>query len=60
MHSAIFGRFQRAISGKSISGLGLGLYIARQIIEAHGGSIRVESMPKRGALFIVELPLNQP
>jgi PAS domain S-box-containing protein len=58
MQTKIFERFQRAVSGETISGLGLGLYIVRQIAEAHGGSIRLESEPKNGALFIVELPIR--
>jgi signal transduction histidine kinase len=57
MQTKIFERFQRAASGETISGLGLGLYIVRQIAEAHGGSIRLESEPKKGALFVVELPM---
>lgn len=55
----IFQRFERATSASSISGLGLGLYISREIIERHGGSIRVESEPGKGAAFIVELPLSE-
>jgi len=39
-------------------GFGLGLYIVRQLVEAHGGSIRVQSVPGQGATFIVELPLT--
>jgi predicted ATPase/signal transduction histidine kinase len=53
----IFGRFERAVSVHHYGGLGLGLYIARQLVMAHQGSIRVESEPGRGATFIVELPL---
>ncbi|WP_233262031.1 ATP-binding protein [Vitiosangium sp. GDMCC 1.1324] len=52
----IFERFERGVSVKSYGGLGLGLYIALQIVDAHGGSIRVESTPGRGSIFTVELP----
>jgi len=52
----IFGRFERAVSVRHYGGLGLGLYITRQIAEAHGGTIRVTSEPGAGALFVVELP----
>ncbi len=51
----IFDRFERAAS-LSYGGLGLGLFITRRIIEAHGGSIHVESEPGQGARFTVELP----
>jgi PAS domain S-box-containing protein len=53
----IFDRFERAVSSREYGGLGLGLYIARQILDAHGGSVRVESEPGKGARFTVELPL---
>jgi signal transduction histidine kinase len=53
----IFERFERAVSSKHYGGLGLGLYIVRRIVDAHGGQIAVESAPGAGAQFIVELPL---
>ncbi|MBN8228127.1 PAS domain S-box protein [Corallococcus macrosporus] len=55
----IFERFERAAS-RNYGGLGLGLFITRQLVEAHGGSIRVESEPGQGATFIVELPPRTP
>jgi signal transduction histidine kinase len=52
----IFGRFERAVSTQHHGGLGLGLYITQRIVEAHGGTVRLESEPGTGAKFIVELP----
>jgi signal transduction histidine kinase len=52
----IFERFERAVSAAHYGGLGLGLYIAREIVVAHGGSIAVDSTPGMGAVFRVELP----
>lgn len=52
----VFDRFERAISAHSISGLGLGLYISRQIVEIHQGRIWAESVQGRGSTFFVELP----
>lgn len=57
-HERIFQRFERAISATEISGLGLGLFIVREIVKAHGGTIRVMSEPGSGATFFVELPLQ--
>lgn len=54
----IFGRFERAVSSQHFGGLGLGLWIARQVIEASGGSIAVESSMGRGTRFTVRLPLD--
>ncbi|UUZ51687.1 ATP-binding protein [Massilia sp. B-10] len=39
-------------------GLGLGLYIARQLAESHGGTLDVESAPDQGAAFRLTLPLG--
>lgn len=53
----IFDRFERAVPTRHYGGLGLGLFISRQIVESHGGTIRVESQPGDGAAFTVELPI---
>lgn len=58
MQTKIFQRFERA-SSPSISGLGLGLYIARQTVEAQGGTIDVKSEVGKGSVFIVTLPFNR-
>jgi len=52
----IFGRFERAVSRETYPGMGLGLWITREIVEAHGGKIGVESRPGAGAMFRVTLP----
>jgi len=56
--SKVFDRFERAVSRRSYGGMGLGLWITRQIVEAHGGKIEVESEPGRGSMFRVDLPLD--
>lgn len=52
----IFGRFERVQGAKAHAGFGLGLYIVRQLVEIHGGSIQVRSQLGEGAEFIVDLP----
>lgn len=52
----IFEKFERAVPVASYGGLGLGLYIARQIVEAHGGRIEVVSPPGAGATLRMTLP----
>ena len=54
----IFERFYRVRSEKA-TGTGLGLYICKQIIEAHRGKIWAESTPGQGTTFFIELPINQ-
>jgi signal transduction histidine kinase len=54
----IFERFERATASRSISGLGIGLYIANQIVRGHCGRLRVESEEGKGAKFIAEIPLR--
>jgi PAS domain S-box-containing protein len=56
----IFERFERAVSERNYGGLGLGLYITRTIVQALGGTIRVDSQPGQGACFTVELPCKPP
>ncbi|MBC7428584.1 MAG: GAF domain-containing protein [Bacteriovorax sp.] len=55
-HDRIFKRFERVSDRQNIGGLGLGLYICKQIVEAHRGKIYVESIIGKGSTFTVELP----
>jgi PAS domain S-box-containing protein len=54
----IFDRFYQARSGDLASGMGLGLYICRQIVEQHGGTINAEFPTEGGTRFVVILPLG--
>ncbi|WP_225413562.1 ATP-binding protein [Stigmatella hybrida] len=56
----IFNRFERAVPVRHYGGLGLGLWVSRQVVEAHGGAITVTDTPGGGATFMVELPLDAP
>ncbi|WP_223644050.1 ATP-binding protein [Corallococcus sp. EGB] len=56
----IWRRFERAVPVRNFGGLGLGLWIARQVVEAHGGGVDVLETPGGGATFTVSLPLDGP
>jgi signal transduction histidine kinase len=56
----IFERFERAVPERYYGGFGVGLWLARQFVVAHGGRIEVESEPGRGSMFVVTLPLEEP
>ncbi|NOK12885.1 ATP-binding protein [Corallococcus exercitus] len=56
----IFERFERAVSTHHYGGLGLGLWVSRQVVEAHQGRIDVEDTPGGGTTFRVTLPLRDP
>lgn len=52
----VFERFERAISENEVSGMGLGLFISNNVIKAHGGEIRLRSIPGEGSEFLIILP----
>lgn len=53
---AVFGRFYREPEVHDVEGAGLGLYLARGIVERQGGFIEVASEPGRGSIFTIDLP----
>jgi signal transduction histidine kinase len=60
-HDRIFSRFERAVADpRGVAGLGLGLYIAREIARAHGGELTLRHAPSGGAVFVVRLPAAPP
>jgi PAS domain S-box-containing protein len=52
----IFERFERGVSARHFGGLGLGLWVAKQIVDAHEGRLSVASAPGEGATFTLALP----
>ncbi|HEX8824987.1 MAG TPA: ATP-binding protein [Archangium sp.] len=54
----LFDRFERVRLDRSVTGYGVGLWIVRRVVEAHGGSVSVESRLGDGASFIVQLPVR--
>ena len=52
----LFTKYARFHRDKAIPGTGLGLYLSKAIVEAHGGSVHAESVPGRGSVFTVRLP----
>lgn len=55
----LFDRFWRGVSVEHFGGLGLGLYLSRHLVEAHGGRIVALERPGPGATFVVSLPLAE-
>jgi signal transduction histidine kinase len=56
----LFERYHRALGSHRLEGVGLGLWTARRLVEAHGGSIAVTSVPGQGSVFRVRLPAASP
>ena len=58
----LFHRFYRAsnVDAQHISGMGIGLYVVKEIVALHGGTVAVESLEQQGSTFIVMLPLAEP
>ena len=57
--TSIFAPFERAVPKEHFGGLGLGLYVAKAIVEAHGGSIGAQSRVGEGTTLVVRLPLSR-
>jgi signal transduction histidine kinase len=57
-HMDIFSEFMRSRTGPKVEGIGLGLAIAKRLIDAHAGKIWVESGPQSGTTFSFLLPTS--
>lgn len=57
--SKVFARFYRSPAVSSFEGVGLGLYLAREIISGQGGYIKLSSTPEKGSVFSVFLPMSE-
>ncbi len=55
--ATLFHKFERLEQREAHEGLGLGLYIVRELVNAHGGRVAVESLPGKGSCFSVYLPI---
>lgn len=55
----VFDKYRRGHGGRKSDGAGLGLYITRSLIEAHGGTVSVQSRPGEGATFEIRLPASR-
>jgi signal transduction histidine kinase len=56
----LFERFSRLAKHSHIQGSGLGLYLVKNIVSAHGGTVLVTSQPEKGSTFTLEFPANPP
>jgi signal transduction histidine kinase len=54
----IFKRYRRGSGAAGLGGLGLGLHVVRELVESHGGTVRVDARPGKGSTFTVTLPLS--
>ncbi len=61
-HERIFDRFHRVDNrlARQTPGAGLGLFLVKAVIEAHGGRVWVDSVPGKGSIFWVEMPVQKP
>ena len=56
--AGLFERFERGTNTRTFKGIGLGLWIAKKMVDAHGGTISVESAPGSGSTFTVTIPTS--